>query len=90
MMLDAGVPNSAVVPAKAGTHTPGIFNWNETVQQSCVSHEHGGYGSPPEPVIGPAKPDPLAGTTAVAHTFISTNGIFGIAPAANAERSTSR
>src|SRR3954454_22964777 len=23
----------------------------------------GGYGSPPEPVIGPAKPDPLAGTT---------------------------
>ena len=23
----------------------------------------GSYGSPPEPVIGPAKPDPLAGTT---------------------------
>src|ERR1700733_12867465 len=34
-----------VVPANAGTHTPRIFNWNETLQQSCVSREHGGYGS---------------------------------------------
>src|SRR6185295_3606546 len=38
---------STVVPAKAGTHTPRIFNWNETLQQSFVSREHGGYGSPP-------------------------------------------
>src|ERR1700754_1267411 len=36
-----------VVPAKAGTHTPRIFNWNETLQQSLLSREHGGYGSPP-------------------------------------------
>ena len=28
------VPHSVVVPAKAGTHTPGIFNWNEMRQQS--------------------------------------------------------
>src|SRR4051812_17829399 len=30
-----------------------------------------GYGSPTEPVIGPAKPDPLAGTTGVkSHTKV--------------------
>src|SRR4051812_40502262 len=38
---------SAVVPAKAGTHTPRVSNWNETLQQSLKTREHGGYGSPP-------------------------------------------
>ncbi len=55
--------NVGVVPAKAGTHTPRIFNWNEKLQRGLLNRECSGYGSPPEPVIGPAKPDPLAGTT---------------------------
>src|SRR3954468_5365780 len=38
---------SPVVAAKAGTHTPGVSNWNETLQQSLKPREHGGYGSPP-------------------------------------------
>ena len=35
----------------------------------------GGYGSPPEPVIGPAKPDPLAATT---RSFAATTAYTAI------------
>jgi hypothetical protein len=45
--VNEGDWSTSVVPAKAGTHTPKIFNWNEMLQPSFVSRNLGGYGAPP-------------------------------------------
>ena len=53
--------NATVVPAKAGTHNHRARDYTPSLQRLRFKLNDGVYGSPPEPVIGPAIAGPIGG-----------------------------